>query len=90
MNQLSVLYHFPRDWCDVGYAGDITQHLFLRVAIKKISAIGKHVTEAHGGSDLLSESRFKILKKSVCFANLAGGFCVGVPQYRQASTCHRI
>ena len=29
----------------------------------KCSAIGKHLTEAHGGSDLLNESSFKVLKK---------------------------
>ena len=34
---------------------------FPRVAEHKYSAIGKHLTEVHGGCDLLNESRFKIL-----------------------------
>ena len=51
MNQQRVVYHFPRDLCDAGYVGYKTRHLFQRVA------------EAHGGSDLKIESRFKILKK---------------------------
>ena len=37
--------------------------LFQRVAEHKNSAIGKHFHDAHGRSDLLNESHFKILRK---------------------------
>ena len=37
--------------------------LFQRVAEHKYSAIGKHLAEAHGDSNLLNESLFKIVKK---------------------------
>ena len=63
VNQHFVVYHFSRDLCDADYVGYTTRHLFQRVAEHKHSAIGKHVTEAHGGSDLLNESCFKVLKK---------------------------
>ena len=48
VNQQCVVYYFSCDLC---------------VAEHKYSAFGKHLTEAHSGSDLLNESRFKILKK---------------------------
>ena len=34
-----------------------------RVAEHKNSAIGKYFLAAHGGSDLLNESHFKVLRK---------------------------
>ena len=43
--------------------GYTSRHLFQRVTEHKYSAIGKHLTEAHSGSDLLNESCFKVLKK---------------------------
>ena len=63
-DQQCVVYHFSRDLCDADHVGYPTRHLFQRVAEHKYSAIGKHLTEAHGGSDLLNESCFKALKKS--------------------------
>ena len=63
MNQQCVVYHFSCDLCDAAYAGYTTRHLFQRVAEHKYSTIGKHLTEAHGGSDLLNESCFKVRKK---------------------------
>ena len=39
------------------------RHLFQRVAEHKNSAIGNHFHKAHGRSDLLNESHFKILRK---------------------------
>lgn len=42
------------------------RHLFQCVAEHKYSALGKHLTETHGGCDLLNESRFKILYLKKC------------------------
>ena len=46
----------------------VTQHKptpFPTLSAKhKYQAIGKHLTEAHGGSDLLNENCFKVLNKS--------------------------
>ena len=51
VNQQCVVYHLSCDLCDADYVGYTTRHLFQRVAEHKYSAIGKHLTEAHGGSD---------------------------------------
>ena len=63
VNQQCVVYNSSCDLCDADYVGFATRHLFQRVAEHKYSAIGKHLTEAHGGSDLLNESCFRVLKK---------------------------
>ena len=63
VNQQCVVYHFVCDLCDVDYVGYTARHLFQRVAEHKNSAIGKHFHHAHGRSDLLNESYFKILRK---------------------------
>jgi len=63
VNQQCVVYHFSCDLCDADYVGYTARHLFQRVAEHKNSAIGKHFHEAHGKSDLLRESHFKILRK---------------------------
>ena len=61
MNQQCIVYHFSCDLCDADYVGYTTRHLFQRVAEHKYSAIGKHLTEAHVGSDLLMESCLKVV-----------------------------
>ena len=63
VNQQCVVYHFVCDLCDADYVGYTTRHLFQRVAKHKNPAIGKHFHDAHGRSDLLNESHFKILRK---------------------------
>ena len=63
VNQQCGVYHFVCDLCDADYVGYTAQHLFQRVADHKNSAISKHFHEAHGRSDLLNESHFKILRK---------------------------
>ena len=63
VNQQCVVYHFVCDLCDVNYVGYTALHLFQRVAEHKNSAIGEHFHDAHGRSDLLNESYFKILRK---------------------------
>ena len=63
VNQQCVVYRSSCDLYDADYVGYTTRHLFQRVAEHKYSAIGKHLTEAHGGSVLLNESCFKVLKK---------------------------
>ena len=63
VNQQCVVYHFVSDLCDADYVGYTARHHFQRVADHKNSAIGKHFDEAHGRSDLLNESHFKILRK---------------------------
>ena len=66
VNQQCVVYHFVCDLCDADYVGYTARHLFQRVAEHKNSAIGKHFRDAHGRSDLLKESHFKILRISKC------------------------
>ena len=63
LNQQCVVYHFVCDLCDADYVGYTARHLFQRVAEHKNSAIGKHFHDAHGSSDFLNESHFKILRK---------------------------
>ena len=64
VNQQCVVYHFPCDMRDADYVGCATRHLFQRVAEHKYSAISKHLTEVHGGINLLKKkSCFKVLKK---------------------------
>ena len=58
-----IIYHFVCDLCDADYVGHTARHLFQRVAEHKNSAIGKHFHDAHGRSDLLNESHFKVLRK---------------------------
>ena len=45
---------FPYDLCDANHVNYTTLHLFQRVAQHKYLAIGKDLTKAHGGSDLLN------------------------------------
>ena len=63
VNQKCVVYHFVCNLCDADYVDYTALHLFQRVAEHKSSAIGKHFHEAHGRSDRLNESHFKILRK---------------------------
>ena len=63
VNQQCVVYHFVFDLCDADYVGYTARHLFQRVAEHKNSAIDKHFHDAHGRSELLNESHFKILRK---------------------------
>ena len=63
VNQQCVVYHFVCDLCDADYVGYTARHLFQRVAEHKNSAIGKHFHDAHGRSDFLNESHFKIIRK---------------------------
>ena len=63
VNQQCVVYHFVCDLCDADYVGYTARHLFQRVAEHKNSAIGKHFHDAHGRSDVLNASHFKILRK---------------------------
>ena len=45
---------FSYDLCDANHVSYTTLHLFQRVAEHKYLAIGKHLTKAHGSSDLLN------------------------------------
>ena len=63
VNQQCVVYHFVCDPCGADYVSYTARHLFQRVAEHKNSAIGKYFHDAHGRSDLLNESLFKILRK---------------------------
>ena len=63
VNQQCVVYHFVCDLCDGNYVGYTARHLFQRPAERKNSPIGKHSHDAHGRSDPLNESHFKILRK---------------------------
>ena len=58
-----VVYHFVCDLRDADYVGYTARHLFQRVNEHKNSTIGKHYHDAHGRSELLNESHFKILRK---------------------------
>ena len=49
--------------CDSNYGGYTTRHLFQRITDHRYSAIGRHLRDAHGNIDLLSESQFRMLKK---------------------------
>ena len=64
VNQQCAVYHFSCDRCNADYVSYTTRHLFQHVAEHKYSAIGKHLTEALGGSDLLNESLLKFLRNS--------------------------
>ena len=63
VNQQCVVYHFVCDLCGADYVGYTARHHFQRVPEHKNSAIGKHFHDAHGRSDLLNESHFKIQRK---------------------------
>ena len=39
-----------------------TRHVFQRIADHRYSAIDRHLRDAHGNVDLLSESQFRMLK----------------------------
>ena len=59
------MYHFKCDQCDADYVGFTTKYLHQRIQEHRYSAIGKHLTNIHGGIDTssLSSSYFSILKK---------------------------
>ena len=63
VNQHSVVYCYKCDLCDANYVGYATRHLFQRIAEHKSSAIGRHLQNTHGDSNLLDESHFTVLKK---------------------------
>ena len=53
---------FTCDLCDADYVGYTARHLHQRIVEHKHSAIGKHVSQAHG-NNTINEGQFKILKK---------------------------
>jgi len=59
VDQHGVVYHFVYDLCDVDYVDYTARHLFLRVTEQNNSAIGKHIHQAHGRSDLFNESHLR-------------------------------
>ena len=63
VNQQCVIYSFTCDLCDSQYVSFTARHLHQRIAEHKNSAIGKHLSTAHGDTSLLKESQFRILKK---------------------------
>jgi len=59
----NALFTFLHVICDSEYVGFTARHLHQRIVEHKNSAMGKHFSTAHGNTNLLKESQFRILKK---------------------------
>ena len=56
VNNQCIVYHFKCDQCDFDYVGITIRHLHQRIQEHRYSAIGKHLTNIHGGIDTSSLS----------------------------------
>ena len=63
VNKQCIVYHFSCDLCDADYVGYTARQLHQRIAEHKNTAIGRHLLEAHGNSNLLKENQFRVLRK---------------------------
>ena len=63
INQQCVVYKFKCDLCAADYVGYTCWHLFQRIKEHKLSAIGKHLHDAHNQTNKDLEEQSTILKK---------------------------
>ena len=63
VSQHCVVYKFTCDLCNADYVGYTAGHLHQRIAEHKYSTIGKHLLDAHGDKNLITEDQFRVLKK---------------------------
>ena len=59
VNNQCVVYHFKCEQCDA--VGFTTRHLHQRIQEHRYCAIGKHLTNIHGGIDTSSLSSYSVL-----------------------------
>ena len=60
--QQCLVYHCQCGLCDADYVGYTARHIHQRIVEHKHSAIGKHLSQAHGNNNI-NEGQLTILKK---------------------------